>query len=57
MAHITEQILSYLDYPCLRRAESVCVLWREIIHDGKLWKKLLARNVSSPDVSSSSVPN
>jgi hypothetical protein len=43
--NIMKKILGYLDYECLRHAEDVCLSWKKIIADEKLWEKLLQRNV------------
>ncbi len=40
-----KKILGYLNYECLRHAEDVCLSWKKIIVDHKLWEKLLLRNV------------
>jgi hypothetical protein len=43
--NIMKKILGYLDYECLRHAVDVCLSWKKIIADEKLWEKLLQRNV------------
>ncbi len=45
MDHILGQIFGYLDYYCLRQAELVSLAWQEAILYGKIWMKLLKRNV------------
>lgn len=48
--HLAYRILSYLDAKSLCRAELVCNEWYHVVADGYLWKKLIARKVSTDSV-------
>jgi hypothetical protein len=45
--HILDNIFGYLDYYSLRRAELVSVVWQQAMIEGKIWKNLFSKNVSS----------
>ncbi len=45
LSYIAQEIMKMLDYQDLVSAQQVSPLWREIVVDNKLWKKLLNRLV------------
>ena len=45
LSYIAQEIMKMLDYQDLVSAQQVSPLWREILVDNKLWKKLLDRYV------------
>lgn len=46
MCFIVESIFQCLDYESLKSASLVCETWGQAILQGRLWQKLLEKNVS-----------
>ena len=47
LQHISERILSYLDAKSLSNSELVCRGWYRVVSSGKMWRKLIERNVKN----------
>ena len=44
-SYIGQDILEMLDCDDLANAQQVSVLWRDVVVDNQLWKKIYERNV------------